>query len=307
MSLMTAEKVQTIIEAALMIAGRPMPVVALQNLFHKDEQPTKDEVKEALAKIEERHQDSGIELKQVASGYRLQAKAELSEWLGKLYEERPARYSRAFLETLSIIAYKQPITRAEIEEIRGVTVSTNIMKTLQEREWIRLVGFKDTPGKPAIYGTTKAFLDEFNLEKLSDLPTLAEFKDIKAQDSDVQVQLAIENSGVGPDNSEVIPEEREALIDDTAAETEDEITAEDNLAASEAAAEDTVSESAEHADDHIAASEDTPAEHAEVTADEHLAANEAVAETASKETTMQSSEAPVEEEMDVDEADLALA
>lgn len=304
MSLMTAEKVQTIIEAALMIAGRPMPVVALQNLFHKDEQPTKDEVKEALAKIEERHQDSGIELKQVASGYRLQAKAELSEWLGKLYEERPARYSRAFLETLSIIAYKQPITRAEIEEIRGVTVSTNIMKTLQEREWIRLVGFKDTPGKPAIYGTTKAFLDEFNLEKLSDLPTLAEFKDIKAQDSDVQVQLAIENSGVGPDNSEVIPEEREALIDDTA---EDEITAEGNLAASEAvAAEDTVSESAEHTDDHIAASEETAAEHAEATADAHLAASEA-AETASEETTMQSSEAPLEEEMDVEEADLALA
>lgn len=212
MSLMTAEKVQAIIEAAMMIAGRPLPLIALQNLFEKDEQPTKDELKEALEAIEARHADSGIELKQVASGYRLQAKSNLSPWLAKLHEERPPRYSRAFLETLAIIAYKQPITRAEIEEIRGVTVSTNIMKTLQEREWVRLMGFKDAPGKPALYGTTKAFLDEFNLKKLTDLPTLAEFKDVKAHDADLQVQLAIENSNVGPNDSENIPAERDATV-----------------------------------------------------------------------------------------------
>lgn len=217
MSLMTAEKMQAIIEAALMVAGHPLPMIAIQNLFNEDERPDAADVKVALDGIRERHQNSGIELHEVASGYRLQARNELSPWLAKLWEERPARYSRAFLETLAIIAYKQPITRAEIEEIRGVTVSSNIMKILSEREWIRLVGFRDTPGKPALYGTTKTFLDHFSLKSLKDLPTLAEFKDMQAQD--VQVQLALENSDIGPDNSEVIPEEREALITEESAET----------------------------------------------------------------------------------------
>lgn len=212
MSLMTAEKLQAIVEAALMVAGQPLTIAALQNLFNDDERPANADIKTALAGIRERHQDSGIELHEVASGYRLQAKTELSPWLAKLWEERAPRYSRAFLETLAIIAYKQPITRAEIEEIRGVTVSSNIVKTLSEREWVRLVGFRDTPGKPALYGTTKTFLDHFNLSSLSDLPTLAEFKDMQTHDAELQVQLAIENSNVGPDNSEVIPEERDALI-----------------------------------------------------------------------------------------------
>lgn len=214
MSLMTAEKLQAIVEAALMVAGQPLTIAALQNLFNDDERPANADIKTALAGIRERHQDSGIELHEVASGYRLQAKTELSPWLAKLWEERAPRYSRAFLETLAIIAYKQPLTRAEIEEIRGVTVSSNIIKTLSEREWVRLVGFRDTPGKPALYGTTKTFLDHFNLSSLSDLPTLAEFKDMQTHDAELQVQLAIENSNVGPDNSEVIPEEREAMISD---------------------------------------------------------------------------------------------
>lgn|SRR3990167_461087 len=221
MSLMTAEKLQSIVEAALMVAGQPLTIAALQNLFNDDERPANADIKAALASIRERHKDSGIELHEVASGYRLQAKTELSPWLAKLWEERAPRYSRAFLETLAIIAYKQPITRAEIEEIRGVTVSTNIVKTLSEREWIRLIGFRDTPGKPALYGTTKTFLDHFNLSSLTDLPTLAEFKDMQAHDAELQVQLAIENSNVGPDNSEMIPEEREAII----TEDENEMTA----------------------------------------------------------------------------------
>lgn len=226
MSLMTAEKLQSIVEAALMVAGQPLTIAALQNLFNEDERPANADIKAALAGIRERHQDSGIELHEVASGYRLQAKTELSPWLAKLWEERAPRYSRAFLETLAIIAYKQPITRAEIEEIRGVTVSSNIVKTLSEREWIRLVGFRDTPGKPALYGTTKTFLDHFNLASLSDLPTLAEFKDMQTHDAELQVQLAIENSDIGPDNSEVIPEEREAVIADTAITEHAEMTAE---------------------------------------------------------------------------------
>ncbi|EKD70408.1 MAG: condensin subunit ScpB [uncultured bacterium] len=212
MSLMTPEKLQSIIEAALMIAGRPLSIAAIQNIFPEDERPNNVDIKAVLKAIRERYEHTGIELHEVASGYRLQAKAELSPWLSKLWEERAPRYSRAFMETLAIIAYKQPITRAEIEEIRGVTVSSNIVKTLQEREWVRIIGFREVPGKPAIYGTTKEFLDHFNLKSLTDLPTLAEFKNVEAQEEQLQVQLAIENSDIGPDNSEVIPEEREAII-----------------------------------------------------------------------------------------------
>lgn len=215
MTTMTPEKMQSIIEAALMIAGQPLTVSSMQNLFPEEERPSTPEIKNLLSMIQERHVNSGIELKEVASGYRLQARAELSPWLAKLWEERAPRYSRAFLETLAIIAYKQPITRAEIEEIRGVTVSSNIVKTLMEREWIRIIGHREVPGRPAIFGTTKEFLDYFNLKSLSELPSLAEFKDLEAQDAQLQVQLAMENSGLGPENSEVIPEEREAIIKET--------------------------------------------------------------------------------------------
>ncbi|MBV9575243.1 MAG: SMC-Scp complex subunit ScpB [Gammaproteobacteria bacterium] len=209
---MTPEKMQTIIEAALMVAGQPLTITSLQNLFADEEEaPTAADIRAILAIIQERYLSSGIEIQEVASGYRLQAKAELSPWLAKLWEERPPRYSRAFLETLAIIAYKQPVTRAEIEEIRGVTVSSNIMKTLQEREWIRVLGYREVPGRPAIYGTTKEFLDYFNLKSLTELPTLTEFKNLEAQEAQLQVQLAIENSGLGPEDSEVIPEENNVV------------------------------------------------------------------------------------------------
>lgn len=208
---MLPEKSLSIIEAALMIAGRPLTVASLQNLFSKEEEPSSSEIRAFLTIIKERYANTGIVLQEVASGYRFQAKAELSPWLSKLWEERAPRYSRAFLETLAIIAYKQPITRAEIEEIRGVTVSSNIMKTLLEREWVRVIGYREMPGKPTIYGTTKEFLDHFNLKSLSELPTLAEFKSLETQEAQLQVQLALENSNIGPDNSEVIPEEREAI------------------------------------------------------------------------------------------------
>lgn len=212
MASLTPEKLQMIVEAALMVAGRPLNMASLQNLFSEEDQISQTDIRTTLSAINERYQERGIELQEVASGYRLQAKADLSPWLAKLWEERAPRYSRAFLETLAIIAYKQPITRAEIEEIRGVTVSSNIIKTLQEREWIRIIGFREAPGKPAIYGTTKEFLDHFNLKSLAHLPTLAEFKDLEAQEAQLQVQLALEHSKIGPDNSETIPEEREALL-----------------------------------------------------------------------------------------------
>lgn len=209
---MTTEKMQSIIEAALMVAGQPVTVAALQNMFPEEDWPSAAEVKAILVAIQVRHENSGIELKEVASGYRLQARAELSPWLSKLWAERTPRYSRAFLETLAIIAYKQPITRAEIEKIRGVTVSSNIVKTLLEREWIRIIGHLDVPGKPAIFGTTKEFLDHFNLKSLVELPTLPEFKSLKDQDALLQVQLALENVKPGPENSEVIPDESESIL-----------------------------------------------------------------------------------------------
>ncbi len=225
MNAITPEKLQTIIEAALMVAGHPLTVVSLQHLFPEDDKPTTAEIKETIAAIAERYKDSGIELQEVASGYRFQAKKELSPWLAKLWEERSPRYSRAFLETLSIIAYKQPITRGEIEEIRGVTVSSNIIKTLQEREWIRVIGYREVPGKPAIYGTTKEFLDHFNLKSLVELPTLTEFKNLEAQEEQLQVQLALEHSNIGPDNSEMIPEERDAIEQDTEQDNDDNVIA----------------------------------------------------------------------------------
>lgn len=207
---MSQENLQAIIEAALMVSGQPLTISALQRLFPEAEQPSNAEIKTILAAIRVRHQDSGIELQEVASGFRLQAKAELAPWLSKLWEERPPRYSRAFLETLAIIAYKQPITRAEIEDIRGVTVSSNIMKTLLEREWVRVIGHREVPGRPGIYGTTKEFLDHFNLKSLSNLPALAEFKNFEAQDAKLQVELAMEASGIGASDSQVIPDENAA-------------------------------------------------------------------------------------------------
>lgn len=185
------DQLQNIIEAALMVAGRPLPLAHIQRLFEEAEQPTTAEIQTALNALGERYAASGIELREVASGYQFQAKTELSQWLCKLWEERPPRYSRAFLETLALIAYRQPITRAEIEEIRGVTVNSQIIKTLLEREWIRVIGYRETVGKPAIFGTTKAFLDHFNLKSLEELPTLTELKNLEDQEAKLQVQLEL--------------------------------------------------------------------------------------------------------------------
>lgn len=212
---MTPDKKEAIIEAALMVAGEPLPISALQKLFSDEaDKPSNSEMKAYLTSLATKYIGSGIELKEVASGFRLQARSEYTPWLSKLWEERPARYTRAFLETLAIIAYKQPVTRAEIEEIRGVTVSTNIMKSLQEREWVKVLGYKEVPGKPAIYGTTKNFLDDFNLKSLTELPTLAEFENFEKQDEKVQIQLALADSNVPNPTCSDVPEEDEIEIAD---------------------------------------------------------------------------------------------
>ena len=167
-----------ILEGALLAAGEPLSVQRMALLFEENERPSKDDIRAAIKLVEERCEDRGYELVQVASGYRFQVRQDLAAWVGRLWQERPARYSRALMETLSLIAYRQPITRGEIEEIRGVAVSTNIIKTLLEREWVRVVGHRDVPGRPAMYATTRQFLDYFNLKSLDQLPPLAEIKEL---------------------------------------------------------------------------------------------------------------------------------
>ena len=176
---MEMSRLKNILEAILLAADRTLTVIHLESLFELDEErPTRDEIRQALHEMADDYATRGYELKQVASGFRLQVKQEYATWVGRLWEERPARYTRALLETMALIAYRQPITRGEIEEVRGVSVSSNIIKTLLERDWIKVLGHKDVPGKPTLYGTTKEFLDYFNLKTLDQLPTLAEIKDL---------------------------------------------------------------------------------------------------------------------------------
>ncbi|HHJ35135.1 MAG TPA: SMC-Scp complex subunit ScpB [Gammaproteobacteria bacterium] len=176
---MEITKLKNILEAVLLGADRTLTVIQMEALFELDEdRPTRDEIRKALHEMADDYEVRGYELKQVASGFRLQVKQEYATWVGRLWEEKPARYTRALLETMSLIAYRQPITRGEIEEVRGVSVSSNIIKTLLERDWIKVLGHKDVPGKPTLYGTTKEFLDYFNLKTLDQLPTLAEIKDL---------------------------------------------------------------------------------------------------------------------------------
>ncbi len=167
---------KAVIEAALLSAGEPLNIERLQALFAEDERPASDEIRVVLDTLAGEWEDRPLELKQVGSGFRFQVRSELAPWLSRLTEERAPRYSRALLETLSLIVYRQPITRAGIEEIRGVTVSSQIIRTLIEREWIRVVGHRDVPGKPALFGTTKKFLDYFNLKSLGELPPLADIQ-----------------------------------------------------------------------------------------------------------------------------------
>ena len=181
-----------IIEGALMAAGEPLSLQRISQLFDEFDRPSNDDLRQAIDEVSARCDGRGYELIQVASGYRFQVRQNLSTWVGRIWQERPPRYSRALLETLSLIAYRQPITRGEIEEIRGVAVSTNIIKTLQEREWVRVVGHRDVPGKPAMYATTRQFLDYFNLKSLEELPPLADIKELDNLSGDLAFEAANE-------------------------------------------------------------------------------------------------------------------
>jgi segregation and condensation protein B len=167
-----------ILEGALLAVGQALSVDRLLELFDEDERPEKNDVLAALHSIQEDCAGKGYELTEVASGWRFQVCADLAPWINKMWEEKPQKYSRALLETLALIAYRQPLTRSDIEEVRGVAVSSHIIKTLAEREWIRVVGHRDVPGRPSLYATTRQFLDYFGLKSLDELPSLGELKDI---------------------------------------------------------------------------------------------------------------------------------
>ncbi|MEQ9547529.1 MAG: SMC-Scp complex subunit ScpB [Marinobacter sp.] len=186
------KKIQAITEAALLAAGRPLSFDQLRELFPEDERPARQIMEHVLVLLEGACEGRGFELKKVASGYRLQVREEFAPWVGRLFEEKPQRYSRALLETLALIAYRQPITRGEIEDIRGVTVSSNIVRTLLEREWVRVVGHRDVPGRPAMYATTRQFLDYFNLQGLDQLPPLSEVRDLEEIGREIEKNMQAE-------------------------------------------------------------------------------------------------------------------
>jgi len=184
---MDNQKLKSIIEAALLASGGSLSLDQMLQLFEEDSMPEKKALREVLTELADDYEGRGMQITETGSGWRIQVRAEYADWVSRLWEEKPARYSRALMETLALIAYRQPITRGEIEDVRGVSVSSNIIKTLQEREWIRVVGHRDVPGKPALYATSKIFLDYFNLKSLNDLPSLAEIRDLDSINQELQL------------------------------------------------------------------------------------------------------------------------
>src|SRR6202046_1255984 len=209
---MNHQYVKNVVEAALLAAGRPLTVEELTSVFDERDGSVAEEVKGAIAALAEEYETRGLELLEVASGYRIQIRAAVAPPVARLWQERPAKYSRALLETLALIAYRQPITRGEIEQIRGVAVNPNIIKTLHERNWIRVVGHRDVPGKPELLGTTREFLDYFSLKKLDDLPTLAQLKELE----DLRVQLTLPGA-----DAQVLSEVEPPLDADVESQTDD--------------------------------------------------------------------------------------
>lgn len=194
--MMEFEKVVGIVEAALLTADGPIQVKELAGLFNSEEIDENDSsrvLKECILELEKRCESRSIELKRVASGYRFQVKQEYGEWVGRMLKERPPRYTRALLETLSIIVYKQPVTRGDIEELRGVSVSQNIVRTLLERGWIKIVGQKEVPGRPSLYATTKGFLDYFDLKSLNELPEISEIQELVLKEAQTVENMVVQD------------------------------------------------------------------------------------------------------------------
>ena len=218
-----AELLRKIIEGAILAAGQPMTIARLLELFDEEVAPSKDEIAAALLDIQAASAARGFELKEVASGWRFQVRDNLAPWVNRLWEEKPQKYSRALLETLALVAYRQPITRGDIEEIRGVAVSSHIMKTLLERDWVKVVGHRDVPGRPSLFATTRQFLDYFNLKSLDELPSLSEIRDL----DELTPVLDLGEAGLGEkDTDPPIPDENpSSVISETDAEPVDAQTA----------------------------------------------------------------------------------
>ncbi len=197
---LSVDQIKRVVEATLLMNREPQTAKKITELFHPDENVNERAIIDTLTLLAEDYRGRGVELLEVASGYRFQVCADLAPWIQRTMTEKPQRYSRALLETLALIAYRQPITRAEIEEIRGVVVSTQIMRTLEEREWVRVIGHRDAPGRPALYATTKQFLNDLNLKSLGELPTLAELQDLDKLDGEFQ-QMNLPISGAAPQSA----------------------------------------------------------------------------------------------------------
>ena len=200
---MNSDFLRQILEAAIMVSDKPMDVSHLEKLFDEKERPPRDEIRAALDEITTDCRDKGFELVKVSSGYRFQTKQSLSAWVSRVWEEKPKKFSRAMLETLALIAYRQPTTRGDIESVRGVSVSSDIIRVLDERGWIRVVGHRDVPGKPELLATTKEFLDYFNLKSLDQLPSLAEIKDFTDVDPALELLMPIDSLSSADQDSQI--------------------------------------------------------------------------------------------------------
>jgi segregation and condensation protein B len=209
---MNTQKISNIVEAALLAAGKPLSLERLLLLFADDEQPHRQQLVEVLMQLQQHYQQRGVDLVEVNSGWRIQVRKEYSPWISRLWDEKPARYSRALLETLSLIAYRQPLTRGEIEDVRGVAVSTNIIKTLLERDWVRVVGKRDVPGRPSLYATTREFLDYFGLRGLDDLPPLAEIREFDVINPELDLPDPEMDQQAGARQETVQPQDAEQLL-----------------------------------------------------------------------------------------------
>jgi segregation and condensation protein B len=185
-------ELKNIIEAALLVAGQPLTIDKMLTMFPAESAPTREEIRDAISQLEEEYAERVVELKQIDRSWRIQTRDKYASWITRLAEERPTRYSRALLETLAIIAYRQPVTRGDIEDVRGVSVSTDIIKTLVGREWIRQVGIRNVPGRPALYGTTREFLEHFNLKSLEELPPLSALRDLDVISNELNLRLDLE-------------------------------------------------------------------------------------------------------------------
>ena len=261
---MQIEQLKPIIEAALLAASQPMTIVHLNELFSEEEEVGREDIAKALEALGADCEGRGVQLLEVASGFRYQVRQEVHPWISRMWTEKPSRYSRALLETLALIAYRQPITRPEIEQIRGVVVSSNIVKTLEEREWIRVVGYRDVPGKPALFGTTRVFLDYFNLKSLDELPPLSEIRDME------DPQMRIDQNPLPARVIKDLPIDPDEVLEHDADEAlaENQVQAESE-AQDEAVATDTEKTSESQAsDNHVTGPDKSPNESADETDDD---------------------------------------